>query len=140
VLDRPITLPRVPWVDPGFSLHTEVAAAVTVVRASGEIDSDTAPALTAHVERLVARHPLLLLVLDLAGVEFLGAAGITALLQVDDLVRDHGGHLLLRAPSAQVRTVLRLGRAFELFDIQASNCDLPAAVGTADIHIPHQTG
>jgi anti-sigma B factor antagonist len=134
VSDRPATLPRVVnWAAPVFSLHTDTAATVTVVQASGEIDSDTAPALTAHVERLVARHPPLLLVLDLAGVEFLGAAGITALLYVHDVLHEHGGHLLLREPSAQVRTVLRLGNALDLFDIQAAGA-------TPRIHIPHQTG
>jgi len=100
-----------------LDLGTDAGGAVIVVRASGELDGDTAPVLTAHVDRVVAERSPLLLVLDLAGVEFMGAAGITALLYLRDTLRSSGGRLLLREPSAQVSMVLRLGGATDLFDI-----------------------
>ena len=90
---------------PTFTLSTVEDGAVTVVRACGELNQDTAPALTEHADQLVAGRSPLVLVLDLAGVDYLGAAGITALLYVRDAVGRRGGHLDLREPSSQVRKV-----------------------------------
>jgi anti-sigma B factor antagonist len=130
---HPCTTVRPAPNEPPFSLSTEDTGPVTVVRARGEIDRETAPALTGHVDDLVAAHSPLLLVLDLAEVKFLDAAGITALLHVRDALDGHGGHLVLREPSEQVRTVLRLGRVAGLFDVKEAG---PAR----GIHIPSGTG
>ena len=118
---------------PMFTLGTAEAGAVTVVRACGELDRDTAPALTQHVDQLVAGHSPLLLVLDLAGVDYLGAAGITALLHVRDTLTRRGGRLVLQEPSPQVRKVLELGQVAGLFDVDRT-CE------TSGIHIPPQIG
>jgi anti-anti-sigma factor len=115
---------------PTFTLSTDEADVVTVVRARGELDRDTAPTLTGHVDHLDAERTPLLLVLDLAGVDYLGAAGITALLYVRDALMRRGGHLVLHEPSPQVRTVLRLGHVAGLFAVD----------GIYGIHIPPQIG
>ncbi|WP_433719124.1 STAS domain-containing protein [Actinoplanes sp. CA-051413] len=116
-----------------FTLSTDEAGAVTVVRACGELDRDTAPALIEHADHLVAEHSPLVLVLDLAGVDHLGAAGITALLHVREALVRRGGRLVLREPSPPVRTVLRLGQVAGLFDVDATG-------ETSGIHIPSQIG
>jgi anti-sigma B factor antagonist len=115
---QPLTTARPDLDEPVLALGTDAGDAVIVVRACGELDGDTAPTLTAHVDRVVADHSPLLLVLDLAGVDFMGAAGITALLYVRDTLSSSGGQLLLHEPSAQVSMVLRLGGATGLFDVK----------------------
>lgn len=120
---RPLTAAR-----PALELSTDVLDAATVViRARGDLDGDTAARLTDLVDRVFTGRVPALLVLDLAGLEFMGAAGITALLHVRDVVGAGGGRLVLREPSAPVRLVLRLGRVTDLFTIEG-------------IHIPHRIG
>ncbi|MEU8607299.1 STAS domain-containing protein [Actinoplanes sp. NPDC048791] len=118
---------------PTFTLSTVEDGAVTVVRACGELDQDTAPALTEHTDQLVAGRSPLVLVLDLAGVDYLGAAGITALLYVRDAVGRRGGRLVLREPSSQVRKVLQLGQVAGLFAADGT-CE------TSGTHIPPRIG
>ncbi len=102
---------------PLFTLSIDRVDPETVVRARGELDRDTAPALIEQTDHLITAHSPRLLVLDLADVDYLGAAGISALLHVREALAQRGGRLILREPSAQVRTVLRLGRVVDLFDI-----------------------
>jgi anti-anti-sigma factor len=128
----PVSLRPAPGA-PMFTLSTDEAGAVTVVRACGELDRDTAPALTKHAGHLVAEHSPLLLVLDLAGVNYLGAAGITALLYVRDALVRRGGRLVLQEPSSQVRKVLHLGQVAGLFDVDGTR-------ETSGTHIPPQIG
>ena len=120
---RPLTATR-----PALELSTDVLDAATVViRARGDLDGDTAGRLTDLVDRVYAGRVPALLVLDLSGVEFMGAAGITALLHVRDAVGDSDSRLVLRGPSAPVSMVLRLGRAIALFTVEGT-------------HIPHRIG
>ena len=113
---------------PTLGLSTDMVDAETVViRARGDLDGDTAARLTDLVDRVFAGRIPALLVLDLSGLEFMGAAGITALLHVRDVVADGGGRLVLREPSAPVSMVLRLGRAIALFTVEGT-------------HIPHRIG
>ena len=113
---------------PTLGLSTDMVDAETVViRARGDLDGDTAARLTDLVDRVFAGRVPALLVLDLSGLEFMGAAGITALLHVRDVVADGGGRLVLREPSAPVSMVLRLGRAIALFTVEGT-------------HIPHRIG
>lgn len=79
-------------------------SASTVVRVVGEIDMLTAPSLRAVLETACegSRHT----VVDMAGVEFMGSAGITALLGAADRARDCGGRLTLQNPARIVRRVM----------------------------------
>jgi anti-anti-sigma factor len=78
--------------------------ASTVVRVVGEIDMLTAPSLRAVLKTACegSRHT----VVDMAGVEFMGSAGITALLGAADHARDCGGTLTLQNPARIVRRVM----------------------------------
>jgi anti-anti-sigma factor len=48
------------------------------------------------------------IVLDLAGLEFLGAAGLEVFLRADDHLRAAGGRLILDRPGRLVRRVLAI--------------------------------
>jgi anti-sigma B factor antagonist len=101
-------------------LTTEPAGSAMVVRAAGELDMDTADQLGRHLAETVAVRPAGLVIIDLRELDFLGAAGVSALLACGDVVRRHGGRLRLRAPSAAVRRVLQVTRTLDLFDLEGA--------------------
>ena len=81
-------------------------ASTTVVAAVGDIDLASAPQL----------HPRLLVlpdrdtVLEMSGVSLLAAAGLTALLDIQDRLTRAGARLVLAAPSPPVRRALAITR------------------------------
>jgi anti-anti-sigma factor len=88
-----------------------------VARAScGAVDADNAHLISELVDSLT-RNQSQRLVLDLAQVAYLSAAGVEALLRVRDAVTARAGRLILRDPSPIVLTVLagtRVTRGFHL--------------------------
>ena len=101
-----------------LSMTTVGAGAVTVVHAVGDLDMDTAALLTRHVDETVTAYAPALVVVDLADLHFLGAAGVTALLAGGERVSRGGGRLLLRRPSPAARRVLDLTGTLDLFEIE----------------------
>lgn len=66
----------------GAQLHVQVRGLATVLRVEGEIDASNADLLAQAARRFVRlRVPL---ILDVSRVEYLGSAGLRALLLVDD--------------------------------------------------------
>ena len=100
-----------------LSVATVETGPVTVVHAVGDLDMDTAVLLTRHVDQTVTAYASVLVVVDLAGLTFLGAAGITALLAVVDRVGRGGGRLRLRGLSPAARLALRATGTLSLFDV-----------------------
>lgn len=94
---------------PAPALRTTVdrAGRSVVVRASGELDLATAPALRRAVVDAGSPGPVHLVV-DLSDVTFVDAAGLSALLHCADVVRAGGGGLRLSSPSRMLRRMLRL--------------------------------
>jgi anti-sigma B factor antagonist len=91
---------------------------VTVIRISGELDMGSAPLLTDLIGALVGRRPRRVVV-DMADVTFLCAAGLRALIQARDMIIAAGGCLVLRAPSRPTRRILA---------ITGTDCLFPHAV------------
>jgi anti-anti-sigma factor len=91
---------------------------ITVVHVAGDLDMDTAPQFSRHIGEVVTDHRPELLIVDLEDLDFLGAAGITALLACVDVVDREGGHLRLRRPSHPARLALRAARTLDLFDVE----------------------
>jgi anti-anti-sigma factor len=80
-------------------------AARTVFRVSGEVDLLTSPRLAAAIaSALQGGRPDV--VVDLARVEFIDAAGIHVLENAAGEARGAGGELVLRSPSRAVRRML----------------------------------
>ena len=78
-------------------------------RLSGELDMATAGQLHDVLDGL-RRDGFHRVVLDLSGLEFLGAAGLSVLLRADAQFRAVGGHVTLTQPTALVRRVLAITR------------------------------
>jgi anti-sigma B factor antagonist len=88
-----------------------------VVEVSGELDIATAPdlrrLLLGLVEEQAARH----VVVDLAGLSFLGASGLHVLIDVRDLLLANDGSLDLRAVRRPARRVLEITGLSDVFGV-----------------------
>ena len=99
---------------PIMSLALTNLSDVAVIAVTGEVDLGTADLLVRLVNRVATRHPDRI-VLDMTGVTFFGAAGVTALLRAHDFACAAGVRLLLRAPSRQTRWVLAITETDHVF-------------------------
>ncbi|MGS2617140.1 STAS domain-containing protein [Micromonospora sp. LZ34] len=98
-----------------LSLAVAAEGPAVVVEVRGPLDMDTVDLLVDLVDKVMAGPPLAVLVLDLSGVSFFCAAGITALLTVRRRVAAEGCALVLRKPSRITTTVLNLVRLRDEF-------------------------
>lgn len=97
----------------GLEIEVVTAGPPAVVVVRGEIDVATSPDLDAIIGSLTAGD----VILDLAGVSFMGSSGLASLLRADRHSIGLGGKLALRAPSQPVRDVLEMTRLLERFTI-----------------------
>ena len=79
----------------------------TVLCVLGELDLATAAAMTSALERAAADGPADVVV-DLSGLVFVDATGLSALLRGAEAVRGSGGTLCLTAPPRLLRRMLAL--------------------------------
>ena len=77
-----------------------------VISLHGELDLIEAASVSAALATVTARDRWI--IVDLAGLEFIDAAGVAALSRGRRQARDVGGDLLLVAPRRQVQRVLSL--------------------------------
>ncbi|ANZ41259.1 hypothetical protein BBK82_40125 [Lentzea guizhouensis] len=105
-------------------ITSESVGAAVVVHVTGELDWDTADALSEQLGEVV--HPASPVVLDLTAVGFLGAYGIRLLLEHHErCVRDGGAFSVV----ANTPVVLRPLQALELEDVLNVRPSVPEALG-----------
>jgi anti-anti-sigma factor len=109
-------------------LHVEVAREqyVTTVYIDGDVDLATVGLLDAGVQ-ICLQGPPLRVVVDLSKVHFFGAAGLTVLLRLREEAEYAATDLVLRAPSAAVRTLLDIVDVTRYFRIDPQ--PVPSAHG-----------
>lgn len=73
----------------------------------GEVDYESAPALTERLDELAA-HQAMLVVVDLTQVTFLDSSGIRSLVHGARAIEDGGGRLFVEGASGAVARVLEL--------------------------------
>lgn len=113
-------------VDPppvGLTLDCTEQSADVVVTVVGEIDLATSPDLARHLDHALARPGCHRLVIDLAGVGFLGARGIDVLEVVDARARALGTTVVLVAGPPAVTRALRLTGTSSRIDIVPGPAD-----------------
>jgi anti-anti-sigma factor len=93
--------------EPLLSLELTNHGTVTVITISGELDMSTAALFTDLVEAAVGARSSRVVV-DMAKVTFLCAAGLRGLIQARDMITAGGGRLVLRAPSRPTRRMLMI--------------------------------
>ncbi len=111
-------LPLPELTGPLLALEPVVVGPVTVLRAVGDLDMSTTHLLDELITGLLAEHAPLLLVLDLRGLEFLDANGISALLRVRSALAAADSHLTLRHPSRRTRLILAIAEVVDAFEIE----------------------
>lgn len=100
----------------------------TVIAVGGELDPCVSPLLAELVDEILSVTAPRRLVLDFAGVNFMCAAGIHALLSARRSVAARDGQLSLRNPSAITRRVLAATGDLQYFQVRGS-ADGPAGAG-----------
>ena len=92
---------------PALRTTVEQSGSSVVVCVHGELDLATAPALRQALLDAATGTPVDVVV-DLAGVPFVDATSLGALLTAAEAVRTAGGELRLASPSRMLRLMLRL--------------------------------
>ena len=110
-------------LDPGSS------AGLVTVALRGELDLVGAPVVVIALAATVARDRWI--IVNLAGLDFIDAAGVTALSRGRRLARNAGGGLLLAAPHGIVQRVLTL-----IWDAEGPVIKAGVAAAAASAEIP----
>jgi anti-sigma B factor antagonist len=95
------------WRGPVFGVQVRSKARRSWVSLRGELDLLSAPYLQQVLDQL-CRDGYPKIVLDLSGLEFLGAAGLTVFHRVDDHLHAAGGRLILHRPGWLARRALTI--------------------------------
>jgi anti-sigma B factor antagonist len=91
---------------------------VTVFSLKGNLDALTAPSLKKEIEALLAARKIHV-VFDLHGLDLIDSSGVGAIVSLFKRVRTLQGDVKiarLRGQPAEIFKLLRLDRAFEIFD------------------------
>jgi anti-anti-sigma factor len=110
-----------------------------VVALRGELDLVDAAAVAVALGVVAADEPRI--IVDLAGLEFIDASGVAALLHGRRHARNAGGDLLLAAPQRLVRRVLAIIWEADGSAVHASVTEASASAGTlrrVAVPIPRQ--
>lgn len=95
----------------------------TVVSVGGRLDSETSRRFAAEIEPVLTPRPKVL-VLDLAGLDFLTSAGIGELFRVQKRVAAYGGQLLMTNLQPQIQKVLAIVKALPSTPLFASEREM----------------
>lgn len=98
-----------------FAVEARFGSIQVVVGATGDVDSLTAPVLAGALGALIDRGHTDLVV-DLAKVGFMGAAGFGVIAAMSARLGIVGGALAIRSPQAQVRRILEIVAMGELVE------------------------
>jgi anti-sigma B factor antagonist len=102
-----------------LSLNTRTQGEHTVLEVSGEVDVYTAPALRDRITDLLDAGQQVLIV-DLAGVEFLDSTGLGVLVAGLNRAREVGGSLALVCPQERVLKLFRITGLDEVFTVHST--------------------
>jgi len=90
-----------------------------VVALRGELDLASTPTVAAHlIAAATAWGPSI--IVDLAGLEYIGYSGLGVLVRVRKWTRENGGDLTLAAPQQQVRRILQASGLINVFAVYPS--------------------
>ncbi|MFD3939140.1 STAS domain-containing protein [Streptomyces sp. NPDC058611] len=111
-------------------METEIRAEMIVVRPTGELDVDQAPALrTALLGALARTGGPADVIVDRSRVDFCDSSGLNVLIRAMLVARESGRGLRLAAPCTQVARLLEVTGADKTFDITPTAPKAPRAGG-----------
>jgi anti-sigma B factor antagonist len=108
-------------------LSTREGDGRVIVVLRGELDVAAAAGVAAALTAVAASEPRI--IVDLAGLRFIDASGVGALVRGRNQARRAGGELLLAAPGRQVLRVLTITRLIDAFPVHASVDEAASSAG-----------
>jgi anti-sigma B factor antagonist len=96
---------------------------IKVITVGGELDLDTAHLLTELVDRVADQRPARV-VIDMADVTLLCAAGLSALLRARETIAAVGSRLVLLAPSAPTQKTLAITDTERVFEYDTATATI----------------
>jgi anti-anti-sigma factor len=98
-----------------MEIETRDYKRVTVLRVTGRVDANTAPAFEAQLKALTDAGRSVALELD--GTAYLSSAGVRALISAQKALKARGAKLVIAQPSERVHEVLKISGLEPLFEI-----------------------
>ena len=105
---------------------TEVGLGGRRVALRGRLDTQTAPILDDRLEPLLESPSVTALLFDLAGLEYIGSAGIRVLARARKALDARGGGLAVAHLQPMVRAVLDIVKALPSVDVFSDDAELDA--------------
>jgi anti-sigma B factor antagonist len=101
-------------IDEGIelSIRTTDSGGFLVMQVEGDLDLESAPALTTELKARLGPRPI---VLDLAGVEFMDSSGLGVLVGAHKEAAAQGGALVLAAPTPRVHKIFKITKLHKVF-------------------------
>ena len=105
---------------------TEVGLGGRRVALRGRLDTQTAPILDDRLEPLLESPSVTALLFDLAGLEYIGSAGIRVLARARKALDARGGGLAVAHLQPMVRAVFDIVKALPSVDVFSDDAELDA--------------
>jgi anti-anti-sigma factor len=105
---------------------TEVGSGGRRISLRGRLDTESAPTLDARLEPLIASPSVTAALFDLAGLEYVGSAGIRVLIKTRKAMEARGGGMAVANLQPMVRQVFEIVKALPSTDLFASDAELDA--------------
>jgi anti-sigma B factor antagonist len=108
---------------------TEVGQGGRRVALRGRLDTQTAPILDGRLGPLLESASVTALLFDLAGLEYIGSAGIRVLARARKVLDARGGGMAVAHLQPTVRAVLDIVKALPSVDVFSNDAELDAYLG-----------
>lgn len=105
---------------------TAVGSGGRRVALRGRLDTETAPALETRLEPLLESPDITAFLFDLAGLEYIGSAGIRVLVKARKVLEARGGGVAVANLQPLVRQVFEIVKALPSTDVFATDGEFDA--------------
>jgi anti-sigma B factor antagonist len=105
---------------------TEVGSGGRRIALRGRLDTETAPTLDQRLDPLIASPAVTAALFDLAGLEYIGSAGIRVLIKARKTLEARGGGMAVANLQPMVRQVFEIVKALPATDLFTTDAELDA--------------
>ena len=105
---------------------TEVGSGGRRIALRGRLDTETAPTLDQRLDPLIASPAVTAALFDLAGLEYIGSAGIRVLVKARKTLEARGGGMAVANLQPMVRQVFEIVKALPPTDLFTTDAELDA--------------
>jgi anti-anti-sigma factor len=105
---------------------SEVGSGGRRIALRGRLDTESAPVLDGRLETLLASPAVTAVLFDLAGLEYIGSAGIRVLIKTRKSLEARGGGMAVANLQPMVRQVFEIVKALPATDLFETDAELDA--------------